>query len=178
VEVAEPMVITTLIDDEIHEAYLEIIDREDRHVVTVIEVVSPSNKVAGSRGRRSYLRKRREIMDSPAHWGEIDFLRSGTPLVPQGVLSHGDYFVHVSRSRQRPKGSVWPIRLTQRLPVVTIPLKAEDADVELDLQRVLDTAYDRAGYDMVVNYRADPEVPLSEAYAAWVDELLRSKGLR
>ena len=48
--IAEPIIITKLIDEEIHEAYLEIIDRESRQVVTFIEVISPSNKVSGSQG--------------------------------------------------------------------------------------------------------------------------------
>jgi hypothetical protein len=36
-DVAEPIVVTTLLDEEIHEARLEIVDREARLVVTVIE---------------------------------------------------------------------------------------------------------------------------------------------
>jgi len=58
VAVAEPVVLTTLIDDEIHEPFLEVIDRQERLVVTVIEILSPTNKVSGSRGRASYLEKR------------------------------------------------------------------------------------------------------------------------
>jgi hypothetical protein len=48
IDVAEPIVVTSLIEEEIHEARLEIIDREERLVVTVLEVISPTNKVAGS----------------------------------------------------------------------------------------------------------------------------------
>ncbi len=79
-EVAEPVEVTTLIDDEIHEARLEVVDRGLRQVVTVIEVVSPTNKIHGSRGRDSYLKKRQEVMRSPSHWAEIDLLRAGVPL--------------------------------------------------------------------------------------------------
>src|SRR6516164_4053461 len=50
-EVAEPVVATTWFEDEIHEAFLTIIDRESREVVTFIEILSPSNKVPGSPGR-------------------------------------------------------------------------------------------------------------------------------
>src|SRR5829696_2324423 len=64
----EPIVVTTLIEDDIHEARLEIIDRERRLVVTVIEVISPTNKVAGSRGRASFEQKRREVMSPSSHW--------------------------------------------------------------------------------------------------------------
>jgi hypothetical protein len=53
----------------------------------------------------------------------------------------------LSRKDRRPKGHVWPIQLPQRLPVIGIPLKEGDGDVELDLQAVLTTAYERAAYD-------------------------------
>ena len=48
-----------------------------RLVVTVIEILSPTNKVAGSRGRESYETKRQEVMRSPSHLVEIDLLRRG-----------------------------------------------------------------------------------------------------
>lgn len=50
-EVAEPMIATTWFEEEIHEAFLKIIDRESRDVVTVIEILSPTNKNPGSAGR-------------------------------------------------------------------------------------------------------------------------------
>jgi len=67
----------------------------------------------------------------------------------------------VSRRGDRLKGMVWPILVTQQLPVISIPLKPEDPDAELDLQTVLITAYERAAYDMVVDYRTDPVPPLT-----------------
>ena len=54
VNVAEPIVARTLLDEEVRERYLEIIDRQRRKVVTAIEVMSPTNKVAGSRGLRAF----------------------------------------------------------------------------------------------------------------------------
>ena len=176
--VAEPVVLTTLIEDEIHEARLEIIDRSGHLVVTVVEVLSPTNKIAGARGRASYEQKRREVMTSPSHFVEVDLLRAGEPLHVREVLPPGDYFVHVSRQDRRPQGVVWPILLPQRLPVVTIPLKREDADAQLDLQAVLDTAYDRAAYDLEVDYRSDPVPPLASQSAEWANQLLQTKGLR
>ena len=48
-----------------------------RALVTAIEFLSPSNKTPGKRGRELYLRKQREMLDSPAHLVEIDLLRGG-----------------------------------------------------------------------------------------------------
>jgi hypothetical protein len=70
VDVAEPVIVTTLIEDDIHEPRLQVIDRAERLVVAVIEVLSPTNKIAGSRGRQSYQQKRQEVMTTPTLAGE------------------------------------------------------------------------------------------------------------
>jgi hypothetical protein len=176
VAVAEPVVLTTLIDDEIHEPFLEVIDRQERLVVAVIEILSPTNKVSGSRGRASYLEKRQEVMASPSHLVEIDLLRAGVAIHTRELLPPADYYVHVSRKAQRPKGIVWPILLTQRLPVISIPLRPEDPDVPLDLQEVLNTAYDRAAYDLAIDYRREPVPPLTESQQRWAQTLLGGGG--
>ena len=176
--VCEPVVLTTLIEDEIHEARLEIIDANRQAVVTVIEILSPSNKIVGSRGRASYEQKRKEVMTSSTHLVEIDLLRDGEHLHCRELLPEADYYVHVSRRGDRPRGTVWPILLPQRLPVISIPLNPEDPDVGLDLQAVLNTAYERAAYDMVVDYCADPVPPLTGQAIEWANAMLGSQGKR
>ena len=109
---------------------------------------------------------------------EIDLLRSGVGFRPDWVDPSCAYFVHVSRVQRRPKGLVWPIRLSQRLPVIPIPLRPEDPDASLDLQAVIATAYDRAGYDLSVNYTRDPVPPLTGEWPGWADGLLKARGLR
>src|SRR5437588_11017414 len=81
VAVAEPETFVTLLDQEIHEPRMEVVDRETHQVITVIELLSPSNKVLGSEGRRSYQEKRDEVLHSPSHWVEIDLLRTGALTV-------------------------------------------------------------------------------------------------
>jgi hypothetical protein len=178
VAVDEPLVVTTLIEEEIHESRVEILETLTREVVTVIEVVSPANKVGGARGRESYQRKRRAVMTSPCHWVEIDLLRRGLPTFSRELLPPCEYVVHVSRVEQRPRGRVWPVRLTSRLPVVGIPLRGGDPDAALELQEVLNTCYDRAAYDVSIDYRHEPDPPLPPELAAWADQLLRERGLR
>jgi len=86
-----------------------------------------------------------------------------------------DYLVHVSRRGERPRGVLWPILLTQRLPTISIPLLPQDPDADLDLGRVLNRAYDRAGYDMTVDYRQPPRIPLSPPADRWAAEWLQKK---
>jgi hypothetical protein len=176
--IAEPVIDTTWYEQELRQAFLNIIDRDSREIVTVIELLSPTNKVPGAAGRKSFEQKRREIMYSPTHWVEIDLLR-GTRMVPVSrKLGPHEYLVHVSTSSLRPRGLLYPISLTQRLPIIPIPVKPEDPDAHLDLQAVLNSAYDRAGYDLEIDYRAEARPPLEAGPAAWADQLLRSKGLR
>ena len=71
--------------------YLEVRDRQSRELVTVIELLSPSNKRAGE-DRENYLAKRRELLRSPAHLVEIDLLRvdSHAPGRPSSLRLFGD----------------------------------------------------------------------------------------
>ena len=176
--VADPIVATTWLEEEIREPRVEIIDAAQRRVVTVIEVVSPANKVPGSRGRDSYRKKRADVMASKTHWVEVDLLREGQPILVKEVLPPADYLVHVSPAARRPSGLIWPILLPQRLPVIQIPLQESDPSYGLDLQRILDTVYDRSSYDLSIDYTADPRPPLPEQYAEWSRRLLCEKGLR
>src|SRR5437773_2435543 len=71
-----PMLVRVPIED-IHEPYLTILDRQaGQRVVTVIEVLSPTNKYAGP-GRESYIAKQQEVLQSSSHLVEIDLLRAG-----------------------------------------------------------------------------------------------------
>jgi hypothetical protein len=176
--VAEAEPLTLLLIDEIEEARLEIRHRESGGLVTVIEVLSPSNKVRGSYGRASFMDKRREILASVVHWVEIDLLRAGEPSVTRPQLIPSDYRIMVCRGDKRPRGHYWPVSVRQALPVIGIPLRGQDPDAPLDLNAVLCTAYDRAAYDVSIDYRREPEPPFSADDRAWAHELLRARGLR
>ncbi|HEY2586254.1 MAG TPA: DUF4058 family protein [Tepidisphaeraceae bacterium] len=178
VATAEPIEVTALIEDEIHEPRIDVIDRASKSVIAVIEVLSPTNKYPGSRGRESYEGKREQVMRSPSHFIEIDLLRSGAGFPPYEALPPHEYRAHVSRVNRRPRGTLWPIRLDQRLPRIPIPLLEHDTDALVDLQDVLNTAYERAAYDLQVDYRSNPAVPLPAEYVDWANRLLREKGLR
>lgn len=52
-----------------------------------------------------------------------------------------------------------------------VPLKKGDADVQLDRQRAFATVYNRARYQLSLNYAASLMPPLSEAEASWVSQL-------
>ncbi|MCA9051431.1 MAG: DUF4058 family protein, partial [Planctomycetaceae bacterium] len=148
---------------ERQETYLVVRDRESLQVVTVIEVLSPSNKRRNGDGRREYLTKRDEILSSPSHLVELDLLRGGMRLPVVGTLPPGDYYAIVSRANRRPRCDVWAWTLQDKLPEIPIPLKPGDADAVVSLQDVFNTVYHRARYDLSVRYDSALDPPLSEA---------------
>lgn len=160
-------------EQEVEEVpYLEVRDRLGRELVTVIELLSPSNKRAGE-DREAYLAKRRELLRTPTHLVEIDLLRGWTPM-PQEGRPECEYSVMVSRAERRPAADFWPIRLRDRLPIIPIPLRPPDDAVPVDLQEVLHRAYDGPGYEHFI-YNGSPEPPLSSNDAAWARQFLSAE---
>ncbi len=116
---------------------LEILDRRNRRVVTVIELLSPSNKAMGP-DRDDYLAKRRQVLAGTSNFVEIDLRRGGMrPDLP--TLPPSDYYMLISRYEDRPRVGFWPVGLREPLPVLPIPLAAPDADVPLPLRTVLES---------------------------------------
>jgi hypothetical protein len=68
--------------------------------------------------------------------------------------------------------------LWDRLPVVKIPLRPNDADVPLELQALVDMCYRNGAYEGTLNYTVDPDQPLLGAEKEWAEEWLKEKGLR
>jgi hypothetical protein len=149
--------------------------RETAQLVAVIELLSPVNKRRG-KGREEYIEKRRTFLKSPVHLIEIDLLRSYPRMPFDDPLPPAHYLVMVCKAGERPRSSVWPISVRQPLPTVPIPLLAPDPPAPLDLGQALHTAYERARYDLRVDYRKLAVPPLSQADAAWAEALLEPPG--
>jgi hypothetical protein len=167
-----PVLATIPLPERVEQRFLELRFRETGNVVTVIEVLSPSNKRPGSELRDDYLAKREAVMMSTAHLVEIDLLRGGQRLPLEGDVPEAPYYVVRSRFRHRPAAEVWPISLRQRLPSLAVPLMGSDPDVVVDLQELVDHVYDRVDYGYVLDYSAPPVPPLSAEDAEWVREIL------
>lgn len=164
-----------LLDQEIEEAFLKIIHIESKSLVTLIEVLSPTNKIRGSCGRKSFMEKRHNVLNTEVHWVEIDLLPAGVPSVTDPPLRPSDYRILISRADQRTRTRYWPVTVRQPLPSIPIPLRGKAEQVPLDLGAVFHTAYDRAAYDMSVDYRKEPQPPLSGDDAKWARDLLRGR---
>src|SRR5208337_4659432 len=88
--------------------FLEIRDRVGRELITVVELLSPSNKRPGD-DREQYLTKRRELLRSRAHLVEIDLLRGGAAM-PLKNRPDCDYHSNRGAGRSRRARSERPDR--------------------------------------------------------------------
>lgn len=171
-EADEPIRVRVFLEPT-HESSIAILDlRAGRRVVTVIEVISPTNQYAGP-GRESYLAKQREVLTSDVHLVEIDLLRQGPHVlaVPEHAArerANYDYLTCVNRAEGlREAFDLYPTRLRDRLPRVRIPLADEDPDVVLDVQAVLSRTYDAGSYREVIDYSRPSIPPLSQEDMEW-----------
>ncbi|MFW6170331.1 MAG: DUF4058 family protein [Planctomycetota bacterium] len=164
---------------EIHEPYIEILDRESgMRVVTVIEIVSPTNKYAGP-GRDAYVTKQQEVRQSTTHLVEIDLLRYGPHVLAvsetqvRGRFAY-DYLASVNRAGEpRSRFEVYPHTVRQPLPRIRVPLAGDDPDVTLDIRAALEQAYEAGGYSQRLDYTAPCKPPLPPDDQAWADQLIR-----
>ncbi len=185
VAVADPLVVPLAVPDVEPETQrsVQIIDTRSRaRVVTTLEFLSPTNKI-DTKGRAAYEVKRAELWKAQVNLVEIDLLREGPSVLP--ALSEEPppeylrpYRVCVIRASQPHQAEVYRVSLRERLPIIRIPLRETDADARLDLQELIDKAYENGGYDLEIDYRVDPIPPLQGDDAVWAEALLREKGLR
>ncbi len=155
---------------------VEVLEVGSRDLVTAIEILSPVNKQPGREAHDEYLRKRRELLRSSAHFIEIDLLRPGRRPPLERPVPVAPYYVVLSRIENRPYVDVWPIQLSEKLPDIPVPLAEPDPDVSLTLSAIVAAVYERGGYASLIDYSQPPPPPsLSETEAAYVDVLLRAQ---
>ncbi len=168
-----PKVCTIPYFEEHRETFVTIRRGSPSEVVTVIELLSPTNKRKGTEGHEEYLNKVHALLKTKASLVELDLLRGGERSTVSNP-PEGDYFALVSKPKPRPLAEVYGWALSDRLPRILIPLSIEDPDVPLDLQAVFDLVYDRAGYDYSINYKQPVVPPLVEPQLAYVTKSLLS----
>ncbi len=168
--------------ETVEEKYLEIRSADGERIVTAIEILSRSNKVAGGAGRRAYLDKQLEFCLGGVNMVEIDLLRSGThttaaPRPSLALLHSGPVHYHVcvteSGEVNRLFGAAFP--LEHPLPEIEIPLEPGVPRVVIALQPLLDRAYDTGRYSIRTDYAQPPTPPLSPEEQAWADGILRER---
>ncbi len=158
---------------EVRERWIEISALPDLELVTVVEILSPSNK-SGS-GRSEYLHKRDALIDLTVNLVEIDLLLSGRPMPMGKSLPAGHYLAVVARAANRPDAEVYAWTIRHALPPIPIPLRAPDADVLLDLDQAFDLTYRLGRFNRIVRHGSPlpGNLPLIPADRAWAEGLGR-----
>ena len=147
----------------------------DGELLTVIEVLSPANKL---QNRQEYLGKQRTLREGGVNLVEIDLLRQGLPtaLGRPDPETGATYCVSVYRSSRPRYVEVYPLALDMRLPAFRVPLRPEDEDAILDLQPLIDRVHETGRY-WKARYQSALQPPLSAEEQEWTRQRLSAAGL-
>jgi hypothetical protein len=177
--VTEQALFTSVVREEHHEEYIEVRQRCDGRLVTVVDCVSPANKLTTA-GRDAYLAKRREGKQANANLVEIDLVLQGEPTLDYSRenLPEWDYAVTVTRATQPERHEIYTATLRKRLPRFRLPLASDDRDTVLDLQATFSRCYDQGGFAARIDYHRDPPMVLANDDLEWLQKHLKEQKVR
>ena len=155
---------------EVRVTWLRIETVPERELVTIVEVLSPTNKAPG-RERQRYIRKRDVIIAGGVNLVEIDLLRRWAPMPLETAPPASDYRILVCRGWERPDALLYPFSVQQPIPRFTLPLLPEDKPPDVDLGPIVNTLHQTARYGQITRYQNPPPEPEFEPETQqWVEE--------
>jgi hypothetical protein len=159
--------------------WVQIIDVSDgNRVVTVVEVLSKSNKSPGA-DNLAYCRKLDSYSEAGVNVVEIDLLRyPGRGRMPFGQIDlpanlRHPYLAGVRRGWAPEDWLVFPMSLRQPLKSIPVPLRRRDPEVMLDLQSLIERTYITGGHDDI-DYSKPPDPPLEADDAVWAKTIVEN----
>jgi hypothetical protein len=175
--ITEQPLFTSVAREEHREEYIEILQRKDGRLITLIDMVSPTNRTTDV-GRQVYLHKRREARAAGANVVELDLVLQGQPIFEHTRSSpEPAYAIVVSRATRPDRTDIAEVTLQKELPRFKLPL-AGDEHAILDLRAAFVRSYDQGGFAAKIDYGRDPSQQLSGLTRQWMDDLLKKKQLR
>jgi hypothetical protein len=157
---------------------VELREVETGRLVTAIEILSPVNKRPGHEAYETYRRKRRDLIRAGVHLLEIDLLRGGQWLPLLTSLPDSPYFVFLTREG-RTRVEIWPLSWRDPFPILPAPLLEPDPEAPLDLGQAIQNIYDRAAYELRIDYRQLPPKPvLTSEELDWLETHLKAAHMR
>jgi Protein of unknown function (DUF4058) len=177
--VTEEPLFTSVIRQERQEEFIEVRQRGDGRLITLVDVASPINKTL-SHGRAAYHETRRLARAQNASVVELDLCLQGQPLLDysRDGLPEWDYAVTVTRSAQPERYEIYTATLAKRLPRFKVPLAADDRDTVLDLQATVARAFDQGNFAARIDYTRDPNIRMTDTHREWVGQWLKQMRLR
>ena len=177
--VTEEPLFTSILKIDHREHLMEVRNRADDRLITLIEMVSPSNRCTAE-GRQKILDNRTAAIAQKANVVWIDVVLQGQPPITMqhpGVPDW-DYSIMVCRTAQPDRPEVYTGTLPKRLPRFKIPLAADDRDTIIDLQTCFTRCYELGNFSSKISYDKDPPVPLQDENKQWLESFLKSEKLR
>ena len=171
--VAEPIIVDT---GQQVLRHVEIVDSR-AHVITAIELLSPSNKEEAA-AQVHWGIKRLDYLRGGINVVEIDLLRSGGWVLPDRSLlkplppGRVFHYICVTCPPRLSRHEFYVVSLRERLPAIRVPLRRTDPDVALDLQILVDQCYERGRYDSLLDYTKPPHPPLPDEEVAWAKQTI------
>jgi hypothetical protein len=168
-----------VIRDPHQEEFIEVLQRADNKLVTLIDVVSRANKMRPE-GRAAYLETRKQARIQNASVVEIDLILQGQSMLDysRDGLPEWDYAITVTRCSQPERYEIYTTTLQKRLPRFKIPLAPDDRDTVLDLQATFARCYDQGNFSSQIDYKRDPGMKMADDDLKWLGEVLRLQNLR
>lgn len=169
-------------DEDATEGYIQIIDPVCGKVVAIIDFLSVGRKTVPS-ARDRYFQERSKHHGDGASIVEIDLLRGGEWIIlaPQFRMPpkyQSPYRVSVCRASHPDEIEFYHAPIRERLFPIPVPLQDSERPVLLDLQLLIDQAYENGAYEDLIDYRADAAPPLEGEDAVWAESVLKQQGRR
>ena len=142
--------------------------------VAAIEVLTREDK-ADRAGAGAYAARQAADLAAGVSTLTLDLIRGGRRMLATPIDAVPVKAVTPYKAWCRPCGPAgaertmyyWPLSLRDRLPLLPVPLGADEPHVPLDLQQAVDRVYATGQYGATLDYAATLDPPLSAADAAW-----------
>jgi hypothetical protein len=155
------------------EEYIEVRERNQGRLVTLLDVAGPSNKTTVI-GRNAYLETRRSAKDEGANIVDIDLVLQGIPTFDfsRDGLPAWDYAVTVARADHADRYEIYTSTHQKRLPRFRLPLAKDDRDVVIDLNAAFLRCYEEGGFAANIDFHHEPpeSVISARAHQIWEKE--------
>ncbi len=177
--VVEQVLFTSVQTEDHREPFLEVRTRGDGKLVTLLEVISPTNKCTAA-GRQAYRDRRQDAIRNKANVVEIDLVLQGASVhdFSRESLPAWDYSVVVSRTPRPEQYELYTATIDKRLPRFRMPLAPDDRDTVVDLQAVVHRVHEQGDFDQRIDYQRGPAVPLTDEQRQWIDHRLKEQKVR
>lgn len=91
-----------------------------------------------------------------------------------GSAVQGHYRILMSPAARRPRARLNLFDVRQPIPPFQLPLRPGDDQFEVDLGTILHALYERAHYELRIDYTQPPVPPLGEADTAWARQIIET----